>query len=148
MSTAPAPGGYPQWTAASAASIARASIISIAAGTTPAPMIADVAAPAWSVVPNPASSVRTVSGSRTSRTVTSVAMPSVPSEPTNVPSRSYPGGSGARPPRDTTSPSGVTTRSPVTWLVVKPYLRQCAPPEFSARLPPIEQICWLDGSGA
>ena len=36
----------------------------------------------------------------------------------------------------------------VTWLVVKPYFRQCAPPEFSATLPPIEQICWLDGSGA
>jgi hypothetical protein len=35
-----------------------------------------------------------------------------------------------------------------TWLVVKPYLRQCAPPEFSATLPPIEQICWLLGSGA
>ena len=35
-----------------------------------------------------------------------------------------------------------------TWLTVKPYFRQCAPPEFSATLPPIEQICWLDGSGA
>jgi hypothetical protein len=26
--------------------------------------------------------------------------------------------------------------------------RQCAPPEFSAMLPPIEQTIWLDGSGA
>jgi len=25
---------------------------------------------------------------------------------------------------------------------VKPYFRQCAPPEFSATLPPIEQTCW------
>ena len=46
------------------------------------------------------------------------------------------------------SPSGVTKSAPSTWLVVKPYFRQCAPPEFSATLPPIEQICWLDGSGA
>jgi hypothetical protein len=30
---------------------------------------------------------------------------------------------------------------------VKPYLKQCAPPEFSATLPPIEQTIWLDGSG-
>ena len=68
--------------------MARASIISIAAGTTPAPMIADTAPPASSVDGNAASSVRTVSGARISRTVTSVAMPSVPSEPTNAPSRS------------------------------------------------------------
>ena len=46
------------------------------------------------------------------------------------------------------SPSAVTKSAPRTWLVVKPYFRQCAPPEFSATLPPIEQICWLDGSGA
>ena len=31
--------------------------------------------------------------------------------------------------------------------MVKPYLKQCAPPEFSATLPPIEQTIWLDGSG-
>ena len=35
-----------------------------------------------------------------------------------------------------------------TWLTVKPYLRQCAPPEFSATLPPIVQTCCDDGSGA
>ena len=35
-----------------------------------------------------------------------------------------------------------------TWLTVNPYLRQCAPPEFSARLPPIVQTCCDDGSGA
>jgi len=34
------------------------------------------------------------------------------------------------------------------WLTVKPYLRQCAPPEFSAVLPPIVQTCCEDGSGA
>ena len=37
---------------------------------------------------------------------------------------------------------------PSTWLEVMPYLRQCAPPELKARFPPIEQICWLEGSGA
>ena len=88
MSTAPAPSGYPQWTAASAASIASASIISTAAGITPAAMIAETACPAASVPSKPASSVCTDSGARVSRTVTLVAMPSVPSEPTIVPSRS------------------------------------------------------------
>jgi len=33
-------------------------------------------------------------------------------------------------------------------LVVKPYFKQCAPPEFSAMLPPIEQTLCDDGSGA
>ena len=55
---------------------------------TPAPMIADTAAPAASVSSNAASRVRTDSGERVSRTVTSVAIPSVPSEPTSTPSRS------------------------------------------------------------
>ena len=50
--------------------------------------MADTAPPASSVDGNAASRVRTVSGARISRTVTSVAMPSVPSEPTNAPSRS------------------------------------------------------------
>ena len=31
---------------------------------------------------------------------------------------------------------------------VRPYLRQCTPPEFSATLPPMEQAIWLEGSGA
>ena len=35
-----------------------------------------------------------------------------------------------------------------TWLTVKPYFRQCAPPEFSATLPPIVQTCCEEGSGA
>jgi hypothetical protein len=60
----------------------------MAAGTTPAPMIAEVAVPASSVLRNPASSVVTFSGRRVSRTVTSVTTPSVPSDPTTVPSRS------------------------------------------------------------
>src|SRR5205823_4031096 len=92
-----------------------------------------------------ASSVRTVSGTRTTRTVTRTAIPSVPSEPTKTPSRSGPGSW-----REivTSSPVGRTTSAASTWLTVNPYLRQCAPPEFSATLPPTEQTCWLDGSGA
>ena len=43
---------------------------------------------------------------------------------------------------------GVTICRPVTWWTVKPCLRQWAPPEFSATIPPTEQITWLDGSGA
>ena len=54
----------------------------------PAAMIAEVAAPAWSVLSKPTRIVRTSSGSRTSRTVADVTMPSVPSEPTTAPSRS------------------------------------------------------------
>ena len=35
-------------------------------------------------------------------------------------------------------------RAPTTWFTVKPYLRQCAPPEFSATLPPIvHTLCEL-----
>ncbi len=48
----------------------------------------------------------------------------------------------------TTSPSGSTASIPSTWLLVIPCLRQCAPPELKARLPPIVQTDWLDGSGA
>ena len=43
-----------------------------------------------------------------------VAIPSVPSEPTNTPSRSGPGDSEDFPPSSTSSPSGRTTLSPVT----------------------------------
>ena len=70
-------------------------------------------------------------------------MPSVPSEPTTVPSRS----SASPSPSRTSWPSASTTSASITWLVVKPCLRQCAPPEFSATLPPIVQTCWLEGSG-
>ena len=52
------------------------------------------------------------------------------------------------PPRWTRVPSGRTTSRPRTWVVVKPYLRQCAPPEFSATLPPMLQTDCEEGSGA
>ena len=44
--------------------------------------------------------------------------------------------------------SGVTSSTPSTLFVVKPYFKQCTPPEFSATLPPIVQAIWLEGSGA
>ncbi len=124
------------------------SIISTAAGTIPAATMSETTSPAAAIDGKSASSVRTLSGVRSSRTVIDVVMPSVPSEPRNTPRRSGPACSPVSEPRVTTEPSGSTTSQDSTWLVVNPYLRQCAPPEFSATLPPIVQTCWLDGSGA
>ena len=58
-----------------------------------------------------------------------------------------PARSGSPLPSRTTSPSGSTASTPSTWLAVIPCLRQCAPPELKAMLPPIVQIDWLDGIG-
>src|SRR3989442_1724305 len=44
--------------------------------------------------------------------------------------------------------SGRTTSSPRTCVVVNPYFKQCAPPEFSATFPPMLQIDCEEGSGA
>ncbi len=73
---------------ASAASIAFSSIISIAAGTIPRCTISDTASPASLVQSKKATSVFVVSGEGTIRSHTFVATPSVPSDPTNAPSRS------------------------------------------------------------
>ena len=88
ISTEPAPSGYPALTDFSAASMASASMISAAAGVRPAAMMALTAAPASSMVPNAASTVTTSCGLRSRRTATLVAMPRVPSAPTNTPTRS------------------------------------------------------------
>src|SRR6516225_6538908 len=45
-------------------------------------------------------------------------------------------------------PSGNTASMASTWALVTPYKRQCGPPELLATLPPTEQDCWLEGSGA
>ena len=66
------------------------SIISIAAGRIPAETIAETASPAASVDGNAARCVVTASGLRSTRSVISVAIPSVPSEPMKAPSRSEP----------------------------------------------------------
>ena len=64
------------------------SIISMAAGTIPAPIIPDTAALASSSSLKTASSVFTASGRVRSRTAALVTIPSVPSEPTITPRRS------------------------------------------------------------
>src|SRR4029450_11493802 len=47
------------------------------------------------------------------------------------------------PPISTTVPSSSTILTPSRLLVVTPYFRQCAPPEFMAMLPAIVQDNWL-----
>ncbi len=124
------------------------SIISTAEGNMPAAMMSLTVLPAWRTESKAAISVRTVSGRFTMRRMIFVATPSVPSEPTKTPVRSYPGASSVGAPSVTTSPEGRTTSSPITCVTVKPYLRQCAPPAFSATLPPMVQTGCDDGSGA
>ncbi len=91
---------------------------------------------------------RAVSGLGRSLTVISVATASMPSDPIMSASRSSPGASSASLPNSTTSPSTVTARTRSTLCKVRPYFRQCTPPEFSATLPPIEQAICEEGSGA
>ncbi len=66
----------------------RLSIISSAAGTMPAAMMAPTAVAAFSTSSNDSSSVATAGGLGVIRTATRVAMPSRPSLPTNAPRRS------------------------------------------------------------
>ena len=88
------------------------------------------------------------SGGDSSRTSASTINPSVPSEPMNTASKSSPGASKPSLPSSTTSPSIVTIRTRSTLCTVRPYFKQCTPPEFSATLPPIEQAICDEGSGA
>ncbi len=73
---------------ASTARMVALSIISSAAGTMPVAMMRETARAAASTLGKSASRVCTASGSGTSRTTISVAMPKHPSLPTNAPSRS------------------------------------------------------------
>ncbi len=66
----------------------RLSIISMAPGTMPAATISDTTSPASEVESKNATRVRTDAGAGTTRRTIRVATPSVPSEPTNAPSRS------------------------------------------------------------
>src|SRR6266478_3562074 len=120
-----------------------ASSISSAAGTMPAAMMADTASDASSIEAKAASAVRTPSGAWSSRTVTAVTMPSVPSLPTVTPVRSYPGRSATLPPSRASSPAPVTTSSPSTWFTVTPYFKQCGPPAFVDRIrePDVDEPC-------
>src|ERR671924_47191 len=107
----------------------RASIISMAAGTIPSPMIPETASPASSVSLNAAKSVLTDSGLRTMRSVILVAIPNVPSEPTNAPIRSYPGAEG--PPR----PAGNHPPPPHDGVRGKPFFQKMSPPVFFWEFP-------------
>ena len=71
-------------------------------------MIAETAVEACSIWSNTASTVFTASGLRRMRTTIFVAIPNVPSEPTNTPARSKPSVSRVLPPSQTISPSGMT----------------------------------------
>ncbi len=115
------------------------SIISRAAGTIPLAITADTASPAVRSEVKSASSVRTARATGSSRTVMRVAMPKLPSEPTNNPTKSGPHGSPPGLPSSTTRPSANATSRASTCVAVTPYLRQCGPPAFSATLPPIVQ---------
>ena len=147
-STASASRGRPAPTKSSTACVARASIISIAAGTMPAAITADTAAAASSIAVKSASRVRISGGSGIRRTAMRVAMPMVPSLPTKTPRRSRPGVSGPSPPSTSTEPSGSTTSTASTWADVTPAARQCGPPALVPTLPPMLQACCDDGSGA
>ena len=114
----------------------------------PAATIAATALPAFSTSSNDAMMTRAHCGFGSSFTVTSVTTKSIPSEPTARARRSSPGASGASLPSSSGSPSMVKPRTRNTLCRVKPYFRQCTPPEFSATLPPMVQAIWLDGSGA
>jgi len=113
------------------------SIISSAAGTIPAAITADTPSPAARRLLKSASMVRTARGSGVSRTVMLVAMPKLPSEPTNRPTRSGPHGSPPGLPICTSEPSASNSSKARMWFAVTPYFRQCGPPAFSATLPPI-----------
>src|SRR5205809_14747 len=73
------------------------SIISSAAGTIPAAIIADTASPAVLILLKSASSVLIARGNGVRRTVIFVATPKLPSEPTNTPTRSGPPPPGSPP---------------------------------------------------
>ena len=111
-------------------------------------MMSETQAPATSLESKPNSTGRAPSGLRRMRSVASVTTPSWPSEPQTTPEQVEPGASRCAPPSSTTVPSISTSVTPSRLLVVTPYFRQCAPPEFIAMLPAMAQASWLDGSGA
>ena len=97
----------------------------------------------------PNSTGRAPSAARRMRTVASVTMPSCPSEPMTSAEQVV----ARRVHRvaadiDDRRRRAVTMRTPRMLLVVTPYFRQCAPPEFIAMLPAMVQASCVDGSGA
>ena len=121
---------------------------SMATGSTPERMIRATHSPATSALSNPISMGRAPSGRGRIRSVASVTMPSCPSDPQIRPTRSSPAAPGSGPPSSTISPVASTSVTPIRLLVVTPYFRQCAPPEFMPMLPAMVQASCEDGSGA
>ena len=124
------------------------SIISKPAGMMPAAITEATASPALRMSSKLAMMQRANWGLGTSLTVTSVTTASMPSLPMTTASKSKPGASKAVLPKVTAWPSMVKPLTCKMLCRVKPYFRQCTPPEFSATLPPMVQAIWLDGSGA
>ena len=147
-STAPASSGSPRWSQSSTSAVVCWSMISIAAGTMPAAMVAETVRHASTMVAKSNSMVLTAAGRGSSRTQISVTTASVPSLPTITESRSTSGRSALSPPSVTTVPSWSTATSPSTWLNITPYLRQCGPPALVETLPPSVLTCCEAGSGA
>ena len=114
----------------------------------PAPITAATALPPFSISSKLAMITFASCGLGTSLTVTSVTTASMPSLPIKTENKSRPGLSGAKPPNSTTSPEIKTALILKILWIVKPYLRQCTPPEFSLTLPPIEHAICEEGSGA
>ena len=140
--------GYPALANRSQAMIAGPSMNSIATGNTPALIISETHAPATSLELKPSNMGRAPSGLRKIFNVASVTMPNCPSEPQITPRRSRPAGSRCPPPISMMSPFIKTIFTPSKLLVVTPYFKQWAPPEFIAILPAMAQANWLEGSGA
>ena len=115
----------------------------------PAAITLATASPAWRTSSKLAMMQRATCGLGTSFTVTSTITASMPSLPTSSAQQVVAGrverlGAEGPPARRPT----VKPRTRSTLCRVRPYLRQCTPPEFSATLPPMVQAIWLLGSGA
>jgi hypothetical protein len=133
---------------ASQASMQGRSMNSMATGRRPARMIALTHSPAVSLRSKAIITGRAPSGRGRMRKVASVTTPSCPSDPQTTARRSSPSASPVSCPSSTTVPSISTMVTPRRLLVVTPYFRQCAPPEFMAMLPAMAQASCEEGSGA
>ncbi len=115
----------------------------------PAAMIAATASPAVPTSSNDAMMTRAVCGFGISLTVTSVDDREHPfgadHERQQVEARRV--GRVASRTRRRRRPSSAARTFSTLWTV-RPYFRQCTPPEFSATLPPMLQAICDDGSGA
>ena len=123
-------------------------MISSADGNMPAAIMSLTVWPAACGESNAASNVCTTSGRLTMRKMTFVATPSVPSDPTKTPVDRIPASQALRSQAGQVRRWATPLPAPSVCVTVKPYFRQCAPPEFSATFPPMVQTDCDEGSGA